>query len=115
MQFYTQKSKGFAINYELAEQLEILNELLLWEEEFNQLPLLEAIEERFGVEPERVCSFESLEDAEVHGLQGFDYDATYVLFDDYAEKATPDEWDALITILEDNDTDIIEGSWAELQ
>jgi len=115
MQFNTQKSKGFVINYELAEQLEVLNELLLWEEEYNQVPLLEAIEKRFGVEPERICSFEYLENGDIQGLQGFDYDATYILFDDYAEKATPYEWDALITALENNDTDIIEGSWAELQ
>ena len=113
MPFYAQKRKGFAINYELAEELEIINELLWWEEEYNQLPLLEAIEEKFGVEAERVCTFESSRGDDVPGLQGFEYDATYILFDEYTEKISPDEWENLGQTLEENDTDIIEGSWAE--
>ena len=114
MQFYPQKSKGFIIDYDLAEQLEILNELLVWEEEWDDTALLEAFGEKFGVEPERVRSFEYSRGGEVHCLQGCDYDSTYILFDDYTEKSCPEEWDNLISILEEKDIDVIEGSWAEL-
>ena len=114
MQFYPQKSKGFIIDYDLAEQLEILNELLVWEEEWDDTALLEAFGEKFGVEPERVRSFEYSRGGEVQGLQGFDYDITYILFDEYTEKSCPEEWDNLISILEEKDIDVIEGSWAEL-
>ncbi len=114
MQFYPQKSKGFVIDYDLAEELELTDELLLWEEEFNELPLIEAIEERFGVEPERVRHFEDPRGEQVEGLQGFDHDSTYVLFDEYTERECPGEWENLMKILEEKDVDLIEGSWAEL-
>lgn len=114
MQFYPQKSKGFIIDYDLAAELEILNELLLWEEEYNELPLIEAVEEKLGVEPERVRYFEYVRGGEVQGLQGFDYHSTYILFDEYSEKESPQEWENLVKILEERDVDLIEGSWAEL-
>lgn len=114
MQFYPQKSKGFVIDYDLAEELEVLNELLLWEEEYNELPLIEAIEEKFGVEPERIRYFEYSRGGYVQGLQGFNYDSTYVLFGEYIEKLCPEEWENLIKTLEEKDVDLIEGSWAEL-
>ncbi len=114
MQFYPQKNKGFVINHDVAEELEISDELILWEEEYNEAPLIEAIQERFGVEPERVRHFEYSRGGYVQGLQGFDYDSTYVLFDEYTEASCPDEWENLVSILEEKDIDIIEGSWAEL-
>ena len=114
MQFYPQKSTGFVINHELAEELELTDELLLWEEEANELPLIEAIEERFGVEPERIRHFEYSRGGYVQGLQGFDYDSTYVLFDEYTVNYSSEGWDNLINLLEEKDVDIIEGSWAEM-
>ena len=115
MQYYPQSSKGFAISHELAESLEVLEQLLLWEEEYNEVPLFEAFEDRFGFEPYEVRHFEDSTLNSVHGLQGFDYDSTYVLFDDSVEKFYPMEWENLLETLEDNDADIIEGSWAESQ
>lgn len=114
MQFYPQKNKGFVIDYDLAEQLDVADELILWEEEYNEAPLIEAIEEKFGIEPERIRHFEYARGGYIQGLQGFDYDATYVLFDEYTERSCPDEWENLVSTLEENDVDVIEGSWAEL-
>ena len=111
MEYYAQRNKGFAIDYDLAEELDIADEFLEWEAGGNDAPLLEIFEEKFGVEPEKVTSFEDA----VQGLQGFDYDATYVLFDPYAEEASPERWDILISILEEKDVDVIEGSWAEVE
>jgi hypothetical protein len=114
MQYYPQRSKGFVIDYDLAEELGIENEFLEWEEEQNELPLREMFEERFGVEPERIATFEYDGGRPVQGLQGFEYDATYVLFDNSTEELYPHDWDKLINALEEKDVDIIEGSWAEM-
>ena len=92
MQLYPQKNKGFVIDYDLAE----------------------AIEEKFGVEPERVRHFEYARGGAIQSLQGFDYDATYVLFDEYTERSSPAEWENLVSILEEEDVDIVEGTWAEI-
>ena len=100
MEYYPQRNKGFAIDYDLAEELDIANEYLEWEEGSNDAPLLEIFEEKFG--------------GYIQSLQGFDYDATYVLFDPQTEEVSPEQWDNLISILEDKDVDVIEGSWAEL-
>ena len=114
MEYYPQRNKGFAIDYDLAEELEIADEFLEWEEGSNDAALLEIFEEKYGVEPEKVTLFEYARGGYVQGLQGFDYDATYVLFDTHTETTNPEEWDNLISILEDKDVDVIEGSWAEL-
>ena len=114
MQYYPQRSKGFAIDYDLAEELGIEDEYLEWEEAQNDMPLLETFEDKFGVEPERITIFEYSKGGYVQSLQGFDYDATYVLFDANAEKCQPENWDNLINLLEEKDIDVIEGSWAEL-
>ena len=115
MQYYPQSSTGFALNHELAESLEVLEQLLLWEEEYNELPFFEAFEGKFGFEPYEVRHFEDNATNQVHGLQGFHYDSTYVLFDDSKERFYPAEWEKLLETLEDNDADIIEGSWAEIE
>lgn len=114
MQFYPQNNKGFAINSDVAENFGILDEYLLWEEEYNEMPLFEVFEEKFGVEPEKIKFFEYHRGGEVQGLQGFEYDLTYILFDKDTEKAFPEEWDSLTVLLEDHDIDMIEGSWSEL-
>ena len=113
MQYYPQNSKGFAINHELAETLNVLDQLLLWEEEYNEIPLFEAFENKFGFEPNELKHFQDNNANMIHGLQGFDYDSTYILFDDNTQRFYPQEWDNLLEVLENHDVNIIEGSWAE--
>ena len=112
MTYYPQSSKGFAIDHDLASHLNILDELLVWEEEYNDLPLVETFEKKFGVEPNGLKHFEY---APEEYIQGFDCELTYILFDEDAEKYYPQEWKNLINILEDNDVDLIEGSWGQLE
>ena len=114
MQFHPQSNKGFAINSDVAADFGVLEEYLLWEEEYNETPLLETFEEKFGVEPETIKYFEYQRDGEVQVLQGFEYDLTYVLFNKHAEKIYPEEWEKFANLLEDHDVDLIEGSWSEL-
>ncbi len=93
MEYYPQNNKGFAVDYDLAEKLEFIEELILWEEEWNDIPLIEFFEERFGLAPERVRYFEYSRGGEVQGLQGFDYDSTYILFDTDADSDNPEGWE----------------------
>ena len=111
MQIRPTRKKGFIFNEDVAEDLEILNEYKTWEEEYDYTPLIEIFNEKFGVEPEFPKYFDR---DYVRGLQGFDWNVTYLLFDSYIEKAYPDEWDKFTNSLEDMDIDLIEGSWLEL-
>ena len=114
MQVYPQNNKGFALDHDLAEQFGILDELLTWEEEYNELPFFEVFEERFGLEPDKIQHFKYERGSSIQGLQGFEYDLTYVLFETNTENYYPDEWNSLLARLEEYDIDLIEGSWAEL-
>ena len=57
MRYHPRKNKGFAIDHDLAEELNVLDQLLVWEEEFNELPFFEAFEEKFGFEPDNIQQF----------------------------------------------------------
>jgi len=109
VQFYVQKNKGLAMDHYLAEELNMLDEFLLWEEEKNTLPFFEKFENTFGVEPDMIQAFDDY----VQGLQGFECDLTYVLFDSDTDSLYPEQWSGLLAQLEEHDVDIIEGSWAE--
>ena len=113
MQFHPQSNKGFAINSDVADDFGVLDEYLLWKEEYNETPLLEMFEDKFGIEPEQIKYFE-LHHGEAQVLQGFEYDLTYVLFNKHAENIYPEEWEKFANLLEDHDVDLIEGSWAEI-
>jgi len=113
MQFYPQSNKGFVIDHRLAEEFEILDELLIWEEEYNELPFFEVFEEKFGLEPDKICHFDFTTDDFIQSLQGFEYDLTYILFDNTIDNYCPEEWENLLTQLEEYDIDLIEGSWVE--
>ena len=111
MQIRPVRKKGFIFNEDVAEDLGILNEYRMWEEDYDYTPLIEIFNEKFGVEPEYPKRFDR---DYVQGLQGFDWDVTYLLFDSYLEKAYADEWDKFTSNLEEMDIDLIEGSWSEL-
>ena len=114
MQFYPQRKKGFIFNEDVAEELGILNEYQMYQEDYDYDPLIEAFNQKFGVEPEYPKHFKWEKGGYVQGLQGFDWDTEYLLFDTYVEQQYPDEWDKFINSLEEMDIDLIEGSWSEL-
>ena len=111
MQFHPMRKKGFIFNEDVAEEFGVLNEYRIYQDDYDYDPLIEAFNEKFGVEPEYPKYFDR---DYVRGLQGFDWNVTYLLFDSYVEKAYPDEWDNFTNSLEDMDIDLIEGSWSEL-
>jgi len=115
MQYCVQRNKGFAIDHELAENLSMSNELLTWEEEFNELPFLEAFEKKFNFAPSEIIFFglNWEDERQVEGLQGFEHDLIYVLFDVSVDRLYSNEWNNLISFLEECDVELIEGGWIE--
>ena len=114
MQVYSQTSKGFPIDTELANELGLLDEYLIWEEEYNTEPFCAAFEEKFGVAPMDLKRFEYAREGYIKSLTGFDWDETYVIFDEPMEEMA--EWDCMVRELE-KELDILveEGSWSEVE
>ena len=114
MQYYPKTMKGLLLNEDVAEQLGLLEEYQLYQEDYDYDPFNEAFNEKYGVEPEYPKDFEWKKGGYVQGLQGFDWDREYLLFDTWVEEQHPEEWEKFIAIMEEMDIDVIEGSWAEL-
>ena len=114
MEYYPQRKKGFIFNEDVADQLGILEEYQIYQNDYDYDPLIEVFNQKFGVEPEYPKYFKWEKGGYVQGLQGFDWDTEYLLFDTYVEQQYPDEWDKFINSLEEMDIDLIEGSWSEL-
>ena len=85
MQFYPQRKKGFIFNEDVAEELGVLNEYQMYQEDYDYDPLIEAFNQKFGLEPEYPKHFKWEKGGYVHGLQGFDWDTEYLLFDTWVE------------------------------
>ena len=115
MEYHQVRSKGFAIDQDLAENLSMSDELFSWEEDLNPFPFFEAFEEKFNFSPFAIKIFgmETSHDGALETLQGFDYDLTYVLFDESVDTYFSDEWHQLVNFLEAHDTEMIEGGWVE--
>ena len=114
MNFYLQSGKGFAIDHELAEDIDLLDEYVIWATEEDEAPLLTAMEEKYGLLPEKVKYFEYIRHGEIQDLEGFDYDSTYILFDESTEEENLNEWNNLRTILDEHDVIITQGEWSEI-
>ena len=114
MQFYPKTMRGLVFNEDVAEQLGLLEEYQLYQEDYDYDPLNEAFNEKYGVEPEYPKHFEWRKGGYVQGLQGFDWDTEYLLFEEWVIEQCPEEWEKFIATMEEMDIDVIEGSWAEL-
>ena len=114
MEYYPQRKKGFIFNEDVADELGILEEYQIYQNDYDYDPLIEVFNQKFGVEPEYPKHFKWERGGYVQGLQGFDLDTEYLLFDDWVVEQCPEEWDKFITIMEEMDIDVIEGSWSEL-
>ena len=114
MQFYPQNRKGFIINEDVAEQLGVLEEYLIWENDYDEEILLERFEELHNVLPDRLRSFEWRRGGEVQGLQGFEYDVPYLVFNDDVAEDYKEDWENLSALLEENDVEVVDGFWSEL-
>jgi len=110
MELKPQERKGFVIDSELAETLELLEEYMDFEDNGDYEQFCSAFEEKYGIYPDKIESFQFERYAELHSMNGFEWDKTYVLFEDYQEN-TPD-WEKMVDVLEEEDVNIDYGSWA---
>jgi hypothetical protein len=111
MRYYPKSAVGFEINNTVAETLGLLEQWEEWDGEQYDSEFGYEFEEKHGVTPSRVVTFEDSRGGEISGLTGFTTGSTYVLFD---EDESGEAWDKLVETLEENDIELEEGSWSQL-
>ena len=111
MRYYPKRAVGFEINNDVAENLGLLEQWEEWDGEQFDSEFGYEFEEKHGVTPSRVITFEDSRGGEISGLTGFTNGATYVLFD---EDESGDAWDKLLALLEEKGVDLDTGSWSQM-
>jgi hypothetical protein len=111
MRYYPKTAKGFKIDDDVAETLGLLEEWQDWDGEQYDSDFAYAFEDKWGVYPYRVITFEESRGGEISGLTGFDNGETYILFEDGEEG---ESWDALMETLDDGSIVLEEGKWSQL-
>ena len=114
MQFYPQSSAGFVIDHELAEVFGLEDEFLVWESDWDDCDFIEEFEAKYGLLPDSLKWFEYEHGGYIQGLEGFEYDAAYVLFDETLEEQDPEKWQQLVELLEEHDVSMDTGTWSEM-
>ena len=113
MGYFLRSGFGFAIDHELADEFGFLDEFLIWEEEDDHVPFCEAFDEAHGVSPEALTYFEYAREGYIQELEGFEYDTTYVLFDEDLSDDI-ESYDCVVDYLDEYDVFLDEGNWKEL-
>lgn len=102
MQFYPHSALGFEITDELAEKMGLLEEYTEWKEDYDDTAFAEAFEKKLkppkGYLDLHIQFFEYERNGYVQGLEGFNYDKTYVYFGGKSESDKG--WKAFIRKLE---------------
>jgi hypothetical protein len=111
MRYYPKSAVGFEINMTVAETLGLLEQWEEWDGEQFDSEFGYEFEEKYGVTPSRVITFEDSRGGEISGLTGFTNGSTYVLFD---EDESGEAWDKLVEIIEQSDITLEDGSWSQL-
>jgi len=112
MHYHIVQKKGFPIDTDLASELDLLDEFLLWEEQEDAEEFCNQFEDRYGITPESLLHFEYSTDGHVKNLEGFEWDKTYVVFDEEIQDS--DVWDHLDEVLNEQDVFLEEGEWREI-
>ena len=112
MQYHPQERRGFVIDLELADTMGLLNEFVIWEDTGDDEIFCVAFEEKYGIYPDKLESFQPNRLEDILNLNGFEWDKTYVLFEEYQNNTI--DWEKMVDFLEDEDVNLDYGSWAEL-
>jgi hypothetical protein len=112
MQYHTVQRKGFRIDTDLASELDLLDEYLIWEEQSDPEEFCMQFENKFGVIPENLLYFEYDREGFVQNLEGFEWEKAYVVFDGDMEEL--EGWNKLDEILNEQDVLFEEGEWREI-
>ena len=111
MRYYPKSAQGIEMNTSTAEVIGLLEQWEEWDGDQFENDLIYEFEDKYGVTPERLITFEDSKGGEISGLSGFESGTTYLLFD---KKESGEEWDAFLDLLGDNQIDIVEGKWSQL-
>jgi len=99
------------MNTSVAEALGLLEQWEEWDGDQYENDLVYDFEDKYGLAPERLITFDDSRGGEISGLTGFESGTTYLLFD---KNESGEEWDALLDILNDNQIEVVEGRWSQL-
>ena len=112
MQFYPQHYFGFAVDNAVALKLQLTEAFDTYEMSYDEEDFFSAFEERFGIEPYKFADTTYERGGYVQGLNGFEWDKTYICFD--PSQAGDDKWDKMLSALSELEIDVEEGHWSEL-
>jgi hypothetical protein len=112
MQFYPQHFIGFAVNEEVAEQLQLTEAFNSYEMSYEEDDFFDQFESKFGVVPYKFTDTTYEKGGYVQGLQGFDWDSVYVCF--HPATAGDKKWDNMASQLEKLGIPLNEGRWSQL-
>ena len=111
MRYYPQSAKGFVMNKEVAEKLELADEWEEWDGEQAGSNFGDEFEGKYGVMPTYIIHFKEKKGGEISGLTGFADRTTYILFD---SDESGEAWDKLVAVLTEQGISLDSGSWAQL-
>jgi len=112
MQYYPQHFFGFALNEDVAKKLQLTEAFDNYEMSYDEEGFCEGFENKYGVEPYTFADTTYERGGYVQGLQGFEWDNTYVCF--HPATAGDDKWNTMVLQLENLGIDIEEGRWSQL-
>ncbi len=81
MYFSPRTANGFKIDEGIAEQIGLQEEFGLYLEDYDYDPFCLAFTEKYKAEPEEIKFFEWERGGYIQGLEGFEYDQYYVIFE----------------------------------
>ena len=112
MHFFPQHFLGFAVDEEVAEQLDLIEAYNTYEMSYDEDDFFDQFESKFGITPYQFTDTTYERGGYVQGLQGFEWDNTYVCF--HPATAGDEKWKNMVTKLEQLGIPIYEGRWSQL-
>ena len=112
MHYYPQHFLGFVVNEEVAEQLELTEAFNIYEMSYDEDEFFDQFEDRFGIPPYQFTDTTYHKGGYVQGLQGFNWDSTYVCF--HPATAGDEKWNNMVSQLEEIGISMHEGRWSQL-
>tara|TARA_Y100000593_G_scaffold63576_1_gene117499 strand:+ start:1889 stop:2230 length:342 start_codon:yes stop_codon:yes gene_type:complete len=112
MQYYPQHYYGFIVDNSVAELLDLSEAYDAYEMAYDEEQFFDQFENKFGVSPYQFTDTTYERGGYVQGLQGFDWDSTYVCF--HPATAGDEKWNNMISKLQKLGIPMEEGRWSQL-
>tara|TARA_R110002074_G_scaffold14595_6_gene50238 strand:- start:13 stop:354 length:342 start_codon:yes stop_codon:yes gene_type:complete len=112
MQFYPQHFMGFIVNNETAGNLQLTEAFDSYEMSYDEDSFFDKFEESYGVAPYKFADTTYERGGYVQGLEGFEWDTTYICF--HPTSVGDAKWENMISKLENLGIFMQEGRWSQL-